>query len=143
MHMSLHNLIQKYRPLEVPMLQEMLRRLINVLDFLHTEAHIFHTGMRPMVGFVIENNDWRYLALCGFGEARIGKIQQDTGPFFQPHIYSAPEVAFEIPRGASVVIWNVATLVWDLLGGRHLFNNIGRTGSLRSIQAHGSGTWLR
>ncbi|KAG5304007.1 protein kinase [Histoplasma capsulatum G186AR] len=122
------------------MLREMLRRLINVLDFLHTEAHIFHTGMRPMVGFMIENNDWRYLALCGFGEARIGKIQQDTGPFVQPHIYSAPEVAFEIPWGASVVIWNVATLVWDLLDGRHLFNNIGRTGLLRSIQAHGSGS---
>ncbi|EDN05291.1 predicted protein [Histoplasma mississippiense (nom. inval.)] len=35
-----------------------------------------------------------------FGEARIGKIQQDTGPFVQPRIYSAPEVAFEIPWGA-------------------------------------------
>lgn len=64
----------------------------------------FQTGIWPMVGFVIENNDWGYLALCGFGEARIGKIQQDTGPFVQPRIYSAPEVAFEIPWGASVVI---------------------------------------
>ncbi|KAK2809434.1 hypothetical protein FQN50_003893 [Emmonsiellopsis sp. PD_5] len=163
MHMSLHDLIQKYRPLDVSMLREVLKRLLNVLDFLHTEAHIIHTDLKadnlmfsiddnsmlesfekseledPSPRKIIDdtreiyrsrslgmpkNNAWGDLALCDFGEARIGQVQQDTGPFIQPHIYRAPEVTFEIPWGASVDIWNVGTLIWDLFEGRHLFGNI-------------------
>ena len=48
--------------------------------------------------------------LCDFGEARIG-MEQETGPFVQPHIYRAPEVVFEMPWGSAADIWNLACLV--------------------------------
>nr|KMM69727.1 hypothetical protein CPAG_06041 [Coccidioides posadasii RMSCC 3488] len=70
-----------------------------------------------------KNGEWGDLVLCDLGEARIGHVQQ-TGPFIQPHIYRAPEVTFEMQWGSPVDIWNVATLIWDLFEGRHLFNNL-------------------
>lgn len=94
-----------------------------------------------------KNDAWGYLVLRDFGEARIGDVHKDTGPFVQPHIYRAPEVTAEIPWGPPVDIWNVATLVsgpiclpctlmsvwlvfgsawqiWDMFEGRHLFNHV-------------------
>ncbi|PYI35750.1 protein kinase [Aspergillus indologenus CBS 114.80] len=61
--------------------------------------------------------------LCDFGEARIG-IQQESGPFVQPHIYRAPEIIFEMPWGCAADIWNLAGLIWDLFEGEHLFDDI-------------------
>lgn len=55
---------------------------------------------------------WGLLVLCDFGEAKIGSPQEST-PFFQPQIYRAPEIIFEMRWGFPVDIWNLACLVRD------------------------------
>lgn len=57
------------------------------------------------------NGEWGEPVLCDFGEARIGKVHEDTGPFVQSHIYRAPEVTFEMPWGPPIDVWNLAALV--------------------------------
>lgn len=57
---------------------------------------------------------WGYPVLCDFGEAKIGKVQEN-GRMVQPHIYRAPEVTFEMPWGPMVDVWNVAALVTLLM----------------------------
>lgn len=45
MHLSIFDMLRlNSEPLNEPLLREILKRLLTVLDFLHTEAHITHTG---------------------------------------------------------------------------------------------------
>lgn len=48
--------------------------------------------------------------LCEFGEARYGGKEHID--LFQPNIYGAPEVMFDIPWTYSVDIWMVGVMVW-------------------------------
>jgi non-specific serine/threonine protein kinase len=63
---------------------------------------------RPPTG----RNGYGLPILCDFGEAKIG-LKHETGPFIQPHIYRAPEIIFQMPRGSLVDIWNLGCLVSD------------------------------
>lgn len=45
MHMSIDDMMETHpEPLTVPLLKLVLKRLLTALDFLHTEAHVIHTG---------------------------------------------------------------------------------------------------
>ncbi|KAM5480467.1 putative non-specific serine/threonine protein kinase [Microsporum canis] len=163
MHLSILEMMDlNPEPLNAPLLRMILKCLLKVLDFLHTEAGMVHTDLKadnlmltvednsmledfekielesPTPRKVIDgtrsiyrsryftrpkNGDWGYPMLCDFGEARIGTIHH-TGMTVQPHIYRAPEVTLEMPWGPAVDIWNLATLIWDLFEGRHLFNGV-------------------
>lgn len=50
MHMTLLEMMRlNPRPFDLPLLKMTLRRLLLVLDFLHTEADIIHTGAEPLL----------------------------------------------------------------------------------------------
>ncbi|QSS57959.1 protein kinase [Histoplasma capsulatum] len=72
------------------------------------------------------DSNWGPPVLCGFGEARIGKLHNVTNiGEAQPHICRAPEVSFMISCDSEVDIW----IIWDHLESDHLFNIVDRNGS--------------
>ncbi|QSS52930.1 protein kinase [Histoplasma capsulatum var. duboisii H88] len=76
------------------------------------------------------DSNWGPWVLCGFGEARIGKLHKvaNIGEA-QPHICRAPEVSFMISCDSKVDIWNVPNLILDHLESDHLLNIVDRNGS--------------
>uniref|UniRef100_A0A0D2XIU6 non-specific serine/threonine protein kinase n=1 Tax=Fusarium oxysporum (strain Fo5176) TaxID=660025 RepID=A0A0D2XIU6_FUSOF len=87
-----------------------VKGLLKALDFLHTEAQLVHTVMRPRPGPIL---------LSDFGEARTG-----LGPHagdIMPLSYRAPEVIMSMPWNHSVDIWSVGLTAWDLFGMNRLF----------------------
>ncbi|PSN70833.1 kinase-like protein [Corynespora cassiicola Philippines] len=74
---------------------------------------------------------WGEPVLYDFGEARIGKYHKGL---IQPELYRAPEALFNMEWSSSVDIWSVATLMWDLLENRQLFNAVDGNGE--SLATH-------
>ncbi|KAK4615771.1 Serine/threonine-protein kinase SRPK [Fulvia fulva] len=58
--------------------------------------------------------------ICDFGDAQIG-----AGPFkieVMPDLYRAPEIVLGIPWNEKIDIWAFGLMIWDLVQGKHLFN---------------------
>lgn len=70
--------------------------------------------------------------LCDFREARVGAVQQDTGPYVQPHDYCAHEVVFEMEWRTAVDVWNVGALVCFRLSSK--FYKLARLFTQRRVE---------
>ncbi|OGM44085.1 hypothetical protein ABOM_007279 [Aspergillus bombycis] len=57
--------------------------------------------------------------LSDFSEARFGN--EDHNDDIMPHVYRAPEVVLNMNWDCKVDIWSVATMAWDIVCGRTLF----------------------
>ncbi|KAK5167736.1 uncharacterized protein LTR77_007435 [Saxophila tyrrhenica] len=58
--------------------------------------------------------------ICDFGDAKVG-----TGPFegeVMPDLYRAAEILLKIAWDSKTDIWAFGLMTWDLLEGKHLFN---------------------
>ncbi|PYH63863.1 kinase-like protein [Aspergillus vadensis CBS 113365] len=154
MTMSLHDMLQlnPSKPFDLPLLKMTIKRILLALDFLHVEAGVVHTDIKPdnilltlhdptlLPSFaaaestypsprkvvVVSSSSLNYglPTLCDFSEARIGTVQRDTGPFIQPSIYRAPEVIFEMDWGCSIDVWGGGGCCAHLFGEDSIFDPV-------------------
>ncbi|RDH36245.1 CMGC protein kinase [Aspergillus welwitschiae] len=119
-------------------------RVLGVVDFLHTEAQVIHTGdpknfsgledseieepsPRKVLGpertiytshIVVPRNG---LPLpSDFGEARFSEEEHDED--IMPNLYRAPEVVLKMKWDNKVDVWSSALMAWDMVCSQTLFD---------------------
>ncbi|KDE80352.1 serine/threonine protein [Aspergillus oryzae 100-8] len=135
-------------------LKPFLRLLLQGLDFLHSECHIIHTDLKAdkfLLGFedsdVLENyarqqesnpapfrdNDSHpvFQSRPDFGPLRKGMGRVQISDFSAPHNHDiqpqpfcAPEVLLKATWTYSADIWNLGTMLWELLADDIFFDGL-------------------
>ncbi|KAL3455143.1 kinase-like domain-containing protein [Aspergillus heterothallicus] len=141
------------KPFDMPLLKMTVRRLLLVLDFLHTEAGVIHADLKTD-NLMLSLEDDDMLGDFATSEAEDpsprkpineSRIIYKSRKFRRPRESkgyglpvlcdfgearigdrqeSGPFVIFEMPWGSPVDIWNLGALVWDLFEGEQLFGDI-------------------
>ncbi|OJI83058.1 hypothetical protein ASPTUDRAFT_57031 [Aspergillus tubingensis CBS 134.48] len=133
------------RVMNLDALKPCLRQVLGIVDFLHTEAKVIHTGKilrnfsdledaeieapspRKILGpertiytshIVIPGNGLPLLS--DFGEARFSDEEHDED--IMPNLYRAPEVVLKMNWNSKVDVWSIALMAWDMVCTRTLFD---------------------
>ncbi|KMU72063.1 hypothetical protein CISG_00372 [Coccidioides immitis RMSCC 3703] len=143
-------------------LKPFLKLLLQGLDFLHSECHIIHTDSGVLESYARQQEsnpapfwddggrpvfqsrpDFGHLRkgvglvqISDFSAAVFGNVPKPHNHDIQPQPFRAPEVLLKATWTYSADIWNLGTMLWELLADRVLFDGLDSGSSTYSRVKH-------